>query len=112
MKNGLIATGVLGLLIAAGGRISGAPPADAAKGKAAFEDSCGVCHQTDTEEKGEKMGPGLKGLFKRAKMKNGKAPTEANVKAVINAGGNGMPAFSDMLSDEERTNVLAYLKTL
>ena len=56
------------------------PPTDPpAKGKAAFEDSCGVCHQIDTEEKGEKMGPGLKGLFKRAKMKNGKAPTEATL---------------------------------
>ena len=45
-------------------------------------------------------------------LKNGKKVTEANVKAVINAGGNGMPAYSDMLSDEERDNVIAYLKTL
>ena len=112
MKKALIATGVLGLVIVAGGRISAAATGDPVKGKAAFEDSCGVCHNVDSEEKGEKMGPGLKGLFKRAKMKNGKAPTEANVRAVINAGGNGMPAFSDMLSDDERNHVIAYLKTL
>jgi mono/diheme cytochrome c family protein len=48
----------------------------------------------------------------RAKMKNGKAPTEANVRAVVKAGGNGMPAYEDMLSAEEMDNLLAYLKTL
>ena len=55
---------------------------DAAKGKAIFE-QCGVCHNADSEEK--KMGPGLKGLFKRDKMANGKKPTEATVKAKIDA---------------------------
>src|SRR5260370_13543027 len=111
MKQGLIATGCMGLIFAvAGSRLAGAA-GDAAKGKEVFE-QCAVCHNSDSEEKGEKMGPGLKGLFKRAKMKNGKAPTEANVKALINAGGNGMPGFSDMLSDDERNDVIAYLKTL
>ena len=82
---------------------------DAAKGKEVFE-QCGVCHNTDTDEK--KMGPSLMGLFKREKMTNGKKPTEANVKAIINAGGNGMPAYADMLTDEEKDHVIAYLKTL
>ncbi len=95
----------------AGTRIFAAAPAgDAEKGKTVFEDNCAVCHNADSEEK--KMGPGLKGLFKHEKLKNGKKPTEANIKAIINAGGNGMPAYSDMLSDEERDNVIAYLKTL
>ena len=82
---------------------------DAAKGKELFE-QCGVCHNADSEEK--KMGPGLKGLFKRAKLHNGKPVNEANVKAVINAGGNGMPAYESILSDEEKAHVIAYLKTL
>lgn len=58
------------------------------------------------------MGPGLKGLFKNAKMVNGKAPTEANVKAKIDEGGNGMPAYKDMLTDQEKNDLIAYLKTL
>jgi len=82
---------------------------DAEKGKAVFE-QCGVCHNADSEEK--KMGPGLKGLFKRAKMNNGKKPTEENIRAVVDAGGNGMPAYKEMLSDEEKDDLLAYLKTL
>ena len=111
MKKGIIAASGLAVVLLIGGRVIAAPPAgDAEKGKAVFEDSCAVCHNADSDEK--KMGPGLKGLFKHEKLKNGKKPTEANIKAIINAGGNGMPAYSDMLSDEERDNVIAYLKTL
>ncbi len=83
---------------------------NATKGKDVFESNCSVCHNADSTEK--KMGPGLKGEFKKAKMNNGKAPTEANIRAVINAGGNGMPAYADQLSDEEKNDVIAYLKTL
>lgn len=82
---------------------------DAEKGKEVFE-QCSVCHNTDSDEK--KIGPGLKGLFKKDKLKNGKKASEANVRAVINAGGNGMPAYADMLSEDERNDLIAYLKTL
>src|SRR5678816_2232501 len=95
-------------VLAAGSRLLPAA-GDAAKGKEIFE-QCSVCHNADSEEK--KMGPGLKGLFKRDKMKNGKAPTEENVRALVNEGGNGMPGYKDLLSDEERDNLMAYLKTL
>ncbi len=82
---------------------------DAAKGKEVF-DQCSVCHNSDSTE--VKMGPGLKGLFKRAKLNSGKPVSEANVLNQINEGGNGMPAYKDILSDEEKANVLAYLKSL
>ena len=82
---------------------------DAAKGKEVFE-QCGVCHNADSAEK--KMGPGLKGLYAKAKLKNGKKPTDESLKALIDAGGNGMPSYKEMLNDEEKANVIAYLKTL
>ena len=82
---------------------------NAAKGKAVFE-QCGVCHNPDSDEK--KMGPGLKGLYKKDKMTNGKKPTDATVRAKIDEGGNGMPAYKDMLSDSEKDDLIAYLKTL
>ena len=82
---------------------------DAAKGKEAFE-QCAVCHNAESTEK--KMGPGLKGLFKRDKLNNGKKVTEANVRSVIEHGGNGMPPYKEMLSDPEKDDILAYLKTL
>ena len=82
---------------------------DAAKGKEVFE-QCGVCHNADSEEK--KMGPGLKGLFKKDKMISGKKPTEANIRSRVDEGGSGMPAYKDMLSDQEKDDLIAYLKTL
>ena len=101
-----LATAVIVLAV---GAFPAKAAADAAKGKEVFE-QCAVCHNADSTEK--KMGPGLKGLYKKAKLGNGKAVTDANVKALINAGGNGMPAYADMLSDEERGDLIAYLKTL
>jgi cytochrome c len=82
---------------------------DVEKGKETFE-QCAACHNVDSPDK--KMGPSLQGLYKRKTLKNGKAVTDANVKAIINAGGNGMPAYADLLSDEERADIIAYLKTL
>ena len=61
---------------------------------------------------GKEDGAGLKGLFSHDKMLNGKKPTEANVRAKIDEGGNGMPAYKEILSDEEKDNLIAYLKTL
>ncbi len=83
---------------------------DAAKGKDVFEASCGVCHNADSDEK--KIGPALKGLYKRATLKSGKKVTDENVLAVINAGGNGMPGFADTLSSDDKDNLIAYLHTL
>ncbi len=83
---------------------------DVAKGKAEFEATCAVCHNPDSDEK--KMGPGLKGLYKKDKMANGKKATDATVKARIDEGGSGMPGYKDMLSDSQKDYLVAYLKTL
>jgi cytochrome c len=82
---------------------------DAAKGKEVAE-QCGACHAFEGDEK--KMGPSLAGLYKKGKLKNGGKVTDAAVKKIINEGGNGMPAYADMLSDEEKNNVIAFLKTI
>jgi cytochrome c len=97
------------VLLALTGGAAAQSKGDAAKGKAVFE-QCVVCHHADSTEK--KMGPGLKGLFKRAKLKNGKKVTEESVRAVIESGGNGMPPYKEMLSDEQKDHLIAYLKTL
>jgi cytochrome c2 len=91
------------------GQKKGSKAADPAKGKEVFQ-RCAVCHNATTDEK--KVGPSLKGLFARAKLISGKKLTEQNVLARINEGGGGMPAFKDVLSEEEKANLVAYLKTL
>jgi cytochrome c len=82
---------------------------DPDKGKEVFQ-QCTPCHNSDSTDK--KMGPGLKGLFSKEKLNNGKKPTEDNVRAQIDEGGNGMPAYKEMLGDDEKTDLIAYLKTL
>lgn len=107
---GLLAISVcLTFSLVAGSKAGAGKAGDAAKGKETFE-QCAVCHNVDTPEK--KMGPSLKGLFQKKTLQNGKPVNDENVLAQINAGGNGMPGYADMLSAEEKANVLAYLHTL
>ena len=87
----------------------GSAKGDAAKGKDTFE-QCAICHNVDSPEK--KMGPSLQGLFKRKTLQSGKPVSDATVTAQINAGGNGMPAYGEQLSADEKANLLAYLHTL
>jgi len=98
------------LALTVGGSVSFAANAgDVALGKQVFE-QCKVCHATTTPNK--KVGPSLMHLFKRAKLKNGKPMTEKNVRIMINDGGNGMPGYVQVLSPQQRDQVIAYLKTL
>ena len=109
MKKGMLAGLCLGLLLAFGLPLPAAD-GDAKKGEAAVNDNCAVCHNTDSAEM--KIGPGLKGLFKREKLVNGKPVNDANVKALITEGSGGMPPFGDSVSNDDKDNIVAYLKTL
>ena len=109
MRKLILSSGMIAMLLVSSLAAADKKTGDATKGKEVFE-QCGVCHNTDSDEK--KIGPGLKALYKKDKLKNGKKVTDDNVKAVINAGGNGMPSYADLLSEEEKANVIAYLKTL
>ena len=110
MRKWMLSAGIGGLLLAGLLTAADKKEGDATKGKEVFE-QCSVCHNSDSTE--VKMGPGLKGLFKKEKMTStGKPVTEANILMKINEGGNGMPSYKDILSDAEKANVIAFLKTL
>ncbi len=93
-----------------------APAGSATQGKVVFDKNCGVCHLADDTK--EKIGPGLKGLFKNKELpKSHKPATEANVREQIAKGSPQaepmpMPSFAGKLSDQETRDVIAYLKTL
>jgi mono/diheme cytochrome c family protein len=119
MKKTLLAITCLGVMLSGSllvaqekgkGKGKAAAAGNAAKGKELFEANCGVCHNSDSEER--KMGPGLKGLTKRAKLVNGEATSDATISALVNAGGNGMPGFADLLTTAEKADILAFLKSL
>ncbi len=82
---------------------------NAEEGKALFETKCGICHNTDSKDK--KIGPGLQGI-KDGKLPSGKDATYEVILENLNKGGGGMPAFEKLISDEEKCNVIAYVKTL
>src|SRR5215472_2656783 len=96
-------------LLAFGVALFGAGSAD--KAKEVFDQNCSVCHNPDSTE--AKVGPGLKGLFKKDALVTKKKPSDASVLDLINKGSeNGMPPFGDQLSDQEKQDLIAYLKTL
>lgn len=107
----LAGSAVFGVTMLSGTVSGAAKPGDATKGAATFAMNCDVCHNTDSTE--PKVGPGLKGLFKRENLANKKKVSDASVMELINKGSPvGMPGFEDQLSEQERADVLAYLKTL
>ncbi len=110
MRKWMLSAGIGGLLLAGLLTAADKKEGDAVKGKEVFE-QCGVCHNTDTDEK--KIGPSLKGLYKHDKLgKNLMKVTDATVHAVIKPATAGIPAYADLLSEAEKANVIAYLKTL
>lgn len=102
------------------GAATGSP---ASPGERVFASRCAACHTTSTEAG---IGPGLAGLFAPGgpslpdgvdyggKLPDGATITDESVAAWIRAGGQGqigrMPGIP--LSEQEMTDVLAYLKTL
>ena len=83
---------------------------DAEEGKKLFADHCSICHYTDSTN--TKVGPGLKGLFHRAKLATGAKMTEENVRKLIENGHGEMPTWKGILSTEQIDDIIAYLKTL
>jgi len=87
-----------------------APAASTAEGQAQFKEKCAVCHWADKTDK--RIGPGLKGLFKREKLFDERPVNEANVRDLIQKGGGKMVGFEDALDGKQLDAVIAYLKTL
>jgi len=106
MMKGLLAIAALGALISIVLPVSAA---DASKGQAVF-DNCAVCHNADSTD--TKVGSGLKNLFKKEKLLSGKPVNEVNVREIIEMGGSTTPPMGGVLTDEDKENLIAYLKTL
>jgi mono/diheme cytochrome c family protein len=79
------------------------------QGREIFQ-QCAGCHRTRSGEK--EVGPSLKGLFKRSRLRNGKPATEKNIRLKIAQGGDGMPSFDRALSPAEMDQLIGYLKSL
>ena len=79
-------------------------------GAVIFNQSCAMCHYSDQTE--TKVGPGLKGLFKKDRMaKSGWKVTDDNVRRQLKTPYADMPPFPD-LTEEEKQVIIAYLRSL
>ena len=85
------------------------PAGDAGAGRDVFEAKCWDCHNTDSNEK--KVGPGLKGT-KDGKLPSGKKATREIILDLINKGAGDMPPMQNMLSGQDKEDVIAYVLTL
>jgi mono/diheme cytochrome c family protein len=88
-----------------------AQAAESVDGKALFDKKCAACHATETAER--HIGPSLKGV-KDGKLPDGigKEATHDNILRQIDNGGNGMPVFRDLLTQEEKEAIVKYVLTL
>ena len=80
------------------------------RGKEQYELVCGICHYSTTER--QKVGPGLKEIYKRGKFADGRKVDDRSMREWIEKGGRQMPPFKDVLSPREIANLIAYLRTL
>ena len=85
-------------------------PLSIAKGKTLFMARCSACH--DPESTATKIGPGLKGLLKNPVLPISKNPATAeSIRFQLRQPRGIMPSFA-YLSDDEMSDLIAYLNTL
>lgn len=86
------------------------PEGLAAEGAGIFQQNCSACHFTD--KTANKVGPGLKGVFKRDKFSaTGQPVSEENFRKQLLTPFDKMPPFG-YLTEEQMAALVAYVKTL
>ena len=89
----------------------GPPPgASIARGQIVYKDRCAICHFSESDAR--KIGPGLKGLYRRGKFSDGGKVDDAAMEDRILNGGKDMPPFRSALNSNQVRDLIAYLRTL
>jgi len=113
----LVVVGCIAAMGCGGSKTGTGGGGDVAAGKAKFEQNCAVCHGTS----GKGDGPGAAALNPKPRdYTNGaymKTRTDDQLRKVIKDGGAAsgfsavMPAWGPTLSDQDITNIIAYIRT-
>ena len=80
------------------------------RGYQIYQVQCASCHHANSEE--PLHGPGLQGIFKKKYLPSGAPANDDRVISAIVHGRNMMPAFGNVLDDQQLQDLLAYLHTL
>jgi mono/diheme cytochrome c family protein len=89
--------------------ISASETQQAVAGKDLFNQHCASCHFTETTA--QKIGPGLKDLYRRLTFSDGKRITDASLAKWIEVGGKNMPGFKDDITPGQIRELISYIKT-
>jgi mono/diheme cytochrome c family protein len=82
---------------------------DVEAGKTVFRAKCAECHAADSKD--VKDGPGLQGT-KDGELPSGAKATREIILELVNGGRDAMPAFKDILTEQQKEDVVAYVMTL
>jgi hypothetical protein len=79
-------------------------------GRFLYREHCSVCHEINKPES-KKLGPGLHRVFEMEKMPfSGLPVSEQFIGIKMKVGGGIMPAFFDVLSDDEIDKIIQFMK--
>jgi mono/diheme cytochrome c family protein len=82
-----------------------------ATGRRVYDNYCARCHEAYSS--GDKQGPTLQGVFKHQYLSaSGLPANDQRIGEIIHYGRSKMPGFSQVLSQQQVDDLLAYLKTL
>ena len=79
-------------------------------GHAVFNERCSLCHYDRVNK--PLNGPALLGIYKKPYLPSGAPANDDRVRNTIVHGRNNMPAQGAQLTDEDLSQLLAYLHTL
>ena len=79
-----------------------------AEGKHLYDVRCAHCHE-DNDLGLKKAPPSLHHVFSRAALPSGAPATDAEVQKVVLEGKGMMPSFAGRFTDEQMSDLLAYL---
>lgn len=97
------------LVLHSGAAQSAAGLGDASKGKVLFDRNCAGCHGTEGKGNGYKLlGPDPADLTSRRTA----AKSDGELLKTIHDGKPNMPAWKNLLSEEQARDVLTYVRTL
>jgi mono/diheme cytochrome c family protein len=102
------------LLFALAGCNQNQPPrplnAQEQRGENVFRANCAICHFPYSSK--ARAGPGLKGLFSKPYLPSGAPANDERVLDAIRMGRVNMPAFGNILTEQQTKDLLAYLHAL
>jgi mono/diheme cytochrome c family protein len=81
-----------------------------AEGKRLYSARCAHCHE-ENDLQLKKVPPDLHSLFDRATLPSGAPASDPEIRRVVLAGMGMMPSFAGRFTDQQMSDLLAYLHT-